>query len=370
MRPLNDLFRKHILAVKPYASARSEYPTGGEIGASTTFLDANENAFGSPTDENTKLSRAYNRYPDPLQHRLKSRIAEIKGIPAERTNTIFLGNGSDEPIDLILRAFCEPSNDAAFGDTIIITPPTYGMYEVSAAINNVEVCRVPLVHTDQGSYLLDADAVLRAVTPRTKLIFLCSPNNPTGNSLETSAVERIITQFDGIVVLDEAYSDFAPERSFLPRLQTLPNVIILQTLSKAWGLAGLRLGMAFASEAIIRVLNAIKPPYNISMLAQEAALKALHHLEWKEQTVHETIHLRNELTHTLAILPLVEHVYPSNANFVLVKMQNAHHVYTELVRRNLIVRDRSSSVYSQGCLRITVGTPEESARLLEALRGI
>jgi histidinol-phosphate aminotransferase len=374
MRPFDQLFRKSILAVKPYASARSEYPAGlpasNELAMTTTFLDANENAFGSPSGGLEPAHYSYNRYPDPLQHRLKSRIAEIKGMPANRTNTIFLGNGSDEPIDLIMRAFCEPSNERASGDAIIITPPTYGMYEVSASINNVEVRRVPLVHTAECPYMLDAEAVLNAVTPRTKLIFLCSPNNPTGNTLQRTAMERVIAGFDGVVVVDEAYSDFAPAKSLLPRLAEFPNVIILQTLSKAWGLAGLRLGMAFADEQIIAVMNKIKPPYNINVTAQEAALEALSNQSWKEETVRQAVRLRDELTQSLDEISLVERVFPSEANFLLVKMRDAHHIYEELVRQNIIVRDRSGATHSEGCVRITVGTEQENKLLLEALRAL
>jgi histidinol-phosphate aminotransferase len=372
MRSLDQLLRKHILTVKPYSSARSEYPTtntsASENQHSSVFLDANENAFGSPS--HLRVSR----YPDPLQIALKKRIAEIKNIPADLTNTIFLGNGSDEPIDLLIRAFCEPmspessanSVNTGFGDEIITIPPTYGMYEVSAAINNVALKRVPL-QKDATGFSLNADAVLAARTPRTKLIFLCSPNNPTANILDTSAVERVITGFDGIVVVDEAYIDFAPESSFLPRLQDFPNLIILQTFSKAWGMAGLRLGMAFASAEIIAVLNKIKPPYNINVLAQEAALTALADVSWHDKVVAETLRERERLRGELGKCAVVKRIFPTDANFLLVEMQQSRRVYAELVRENIIVRDRSSITLCDDCLRITVGTEAENTRLLGAL---
>lgn len=381
MRPLEKLLRKHILGVKPYSSARSEYPTGNAAATAgleqQTFLDANENAFGSPNGLAFN-GNAVNRYPDPLQSTLKRRIAEIKGIAAERVNTIFLGNGSDEPIDLIIRAFCEPSVIAAsgeeiLGDEIIITPPTYGMYEVSAAIHNVPVRRVPLLRTLEdasGAFTLDVAAILNAITPRTKLIFLCSPNNPTANVFEREAIERIITGFDGIVVLDEAYIDFAPEHSFLPRLADYPNVILLQTFSKAWGMAALRLGMAFADERIIAVLNKIKPPYNINILTQETALQALYHTEWKDRIVHTTVRERERLAAELEQIHIVERVFPSDANFILVQFLDARNVYAALVQRSIIVRDRSGVALCDDCLRITVGTPAENRLLLDALADI
>lgn len=372
MRPLSQLLRKHILTVKPYSSARSEYPTGNAVpsqASAQTFLDANENAFGSPD------GAAVHRYPDPLQMALKRRIGEIKHIPEERINTIFLGNGSDEPIDLIIRAFCEPSIHAASGeilqgDEMIITPPTYGMYEVSAAIHHVVVNRVPLVRTFEGksgSYRLDVDGILRAITPRTKLIFLCSPNNPTANVFDKRALEQIITSFDGIVILDEAYIDFAEKHSFLPRLAEFPNLVILQTFSKAWGMAALRLGMAFADASIIEVLNKIKPPYNINILTQDAALKALQHTDWKDRVVKDILEERESLMHELSTLHDVQHVFPSDANFILAHFTNARAVYERLVEKGIIVRDRSGVTLCEDCLRITVGTPFENERLLAAL---
>lgn len=381
MRPLEILLRKHILSVKPYSSARSEYPSGNAkatVGSEQqTFLDANENAFGSPNGIAFN-GNAVNRYPDPLQLALKRRIAEIKNIAPESANTIFLGNGSDEPIDLIIRAFCEPSvigasGEEICGDEIIITPPTYGMYEVSAAIHNVPVRPVPLLRTlneTSGNFALDVGAILSAVTPRTKLIFLCSPNNPTANTFEREAIERIIAGFDGIVVLDEAYIDFAPEQSFLPRLAKYPNVIILQTFSKAWGMAALRLGIAFADEHIIAVLNKIKSPYNINILTQEMALQALYHTEWKERIVNTVLRERERLCGELERISIVRHIFPSDANFVLVQFSDARAVYEGLVQRHIIVRDRSGVVLCDDCLRITVGTAAENRYLLDALADI
>ncbi|MCS6807584.1 MAG: histidinol-phosphate transaminase [Bacteroidota bacterium] len=373
MRPLHELVRKHILSLTPYSSARSEYPTHGSTVATTLatiFLDANENAFGSPNGMHI------NRYPDPLQTVLKRKIVEVKGLPSEYEHRIFLGNGSDEPIDLLMRIFCEPctydtTGAQQAGDEIIITPPTYGMYDVSAAIHHVAVRHVPLVRSitgKHGIFVLDADAVLAARTPRTKLIMLCSPNNPTGNVLEKHAVMRIIEHFDGIVVLDEAYIDFAPEHSFLPMLAEFPNLVILQTLSKAWGMAALRLGMAFADTAIIRLLNAVKPPYNVNLLTQEAACKALDNQTWYARVVHDTIRERERIVRELTELESVECVFASNANFVLVRISCAHWMYEQLVQRGIIVRDRSRAVLCEDCLRITVGTPEENAQLLRALR--
>ncbi|TAE30740.1 MAG: histidinol-phosphate transaminase [Candidatus Kapaibacterium sp.] len=377
MRSLDQLLRKHILAVKPYASARSEYTetaktASTQVCEANVFLDANENAFGSPA------ALAVSRYPDPLQISLKQRIGAIKGLPEsglDPIQTLFLGNGSDEPIDLLLRAFCEPmpentdkTTHEADTDNIIITPPTYGMYEVSAAIHNVRVRRVPL-RKDAAGFHLVAEEVLAAVTPRTKIIFLCSPNNPTGNSLDPSAIERIITGFDGIVVIDEAYIDFAPEQSFLSRLHlaAFRHVVVLQTFSKAWGMAALRLGMAFAAPEIIAVLNKIKAPYNINSLAQEAALTALSDHSWKDRTVAETVHEREHLADVLREYTLVRRVYPSDANFLLVEMDNARRVYEELVYQGVVVRDRSATRHCEDCLRITVGTREENTRLLSVL---
>ena len=342
---LNRLIRPNIKSLTPYASARDEFK-----GTARVFLDANENSLGSP------LTKWYNRYPDPLQWELKKRIGAIKNIPAEN---MLLGNGSDECIDLLLRAFCEPALD-----NIVICPPTYGMYEVSAHINNIAVKTAPLT----PSYQLDLDALQEVVDANTKLIFLCSPNNPTGNSLNRQDIEVILNNFEGLVVLDEAYINFSRQRSFVPELQDYPNLVILQTFSKAWGLAALRLGMLFASPEIIAVLNKIKPPYNINQATQELALKALDHLEDVNAMIRTLVAEREVLTTQLFQIPIVTQVYPSDANFLLVKVENAVALYEYLKKKGIIVRNRSNVILCEGCLRITVGTPEQNAELLESIK--
>jgi histidinol-phosphate aminotransferase len=338
---IGDLVRRNIRELKPYSSARDEFS-----GEAAVFLDANENPYPS----------LFNRYPDPLQKKLKQRISELKGVAAER---IFLGNGSDEAIDLIIRAFCEPGTDA-----ILIPEPTYGMYAVCADVNNVAVRRVSLTENFQ----LDVDAVLSNTDPSVKVIFLCSPNNPSGNLLDRDAILRLVREFSGIVVVDEAYIDFASVESLNRHLDDNPNLVILQTLSKAWGLAGLRLGMCFASTLIINILNKIKYPYNISSLTQQYALDALKGEQRKEAWVREILSERATLTAALNGLPIVRHIYPSDANFILVKMENARLVYRKLMELGTIVRDRSRVVLCENCLRITVGTPDENGILMRQLR--
>jgi histidinol-phosphate aminotransferase len=340
---IGDLVRRNIRELKPYSSARDEFS-----GEATVFLDANENPYPSP----------FNRYPDPLQKDLKQRISELKGVTTEK---IFLGNGSDEAIDLIIRAFCEPAADA-----ILITEPTYGMYAVCADVNNVGVRRVSL--TD--SFQLDTEAVLKSTDPSVKVIFLCSPNNPTGNLLDRHTVLTLAREFRGLVVVDEAYIDFASSESLTLSLDDNPNLIVLQTLSKAWGLAGLRVGMCFASSFIINVLNKIKYPYNISSLTQRYALEALQEDQRKEAWVREILKQRATLTAALKELPIVKHIYPSDANFVLVRMDNASSIYRQLMEQGTIVRDRSRVILCENCLRITVGTPEENETLIRQLREI
>ena len=342
---LNNLIRENIKSLKPYSSARSEFS-----GTANVFLDANENSFGSP------LTKWYNRYPDPLQWELKKKIALIKNVGAEN---MVLGNGSDECIDLLVRAFCEPRKDS-----IIICPPTYGMYEVYAHINDVQVKEVPLL----PGYQLNLDGIENVVDANTKIIFLCSPNNPTGNSLEREDIEIVLNNFEGIVVIDEAYINYSRHRSFVAELKDYPNLVVMQTFSKAWGLAALRLGMNFASIEIIDVLNKIKPPYNINQATQELALKALDHLEDVNTMIKETVKEREALVKALVQLPLVEKVYPSDANFVLVKMEDASGVYTYLKEKGIIVRNRSNVILCENCLRITVGTPGQDKQLLEALK--
>jgi histidinol-phosphate aminotransferase len=314
------------------------------------FLDANENSFGSP------LTKWYNRYPDPLQWELKKKISTIKTVPAEN---ILLGNGSDECIDLLIRAFCEPLQD-----NIIICPPTYGMYEVYAHINNVPVKEVALL----PDYQLNLEALEQAIDENTKLIFLCSPNNPTGNSLDRGDIEVVLNNFEGIVVVDEAYINFSRHRSFVSELNEYPNLVVMQTFSKAWGLAALRLGMNFASREIIDILNKIKPPYNINQATQELALSALDHLEEVNEMIRETVKEREILVKELVQLPLVQKVYPSDANFILAKVTNATAVYNFLKERGIIVRNRSNVILCEDCLRITVGTPEQDKQLVQALK--
>ncbi|MGZ3854399.1 MAG: histidinol-phosphate transaminase [Flavisolibacter sp.] len=342
---LNKLLRDNIKALKPYSSARSEFS-----GMAKVFLDANENAFGSP------LTRWYNRYPDPLQWELKKKISTIKNVAPEN---ILLGNGSDECIDLLIRAFCDPQKD-----NIVICPPTYGMYEVYAHINDVQVKEVPL-HTN---FQLDLEGLENAIDENTKLVFFCSPNNPTGNSMDNEDIEMVLNNFDGLVVIDEAYINYSRSRSFVTELKDYPNLVVMQTFSKAWGLAALRLGMNFASTDIIDVLNKIKPPYNINQATQELALKALDHLEDVNIMIRETVKERETLVKDLVQLPSVEKVYPSDANFVLAKMTAATAIYEYLKGKGIIVRNRSNVILCEDCLRITVGTPDENKQLTQALK--
>ncbi|HEU4472716.1 MAG TPA: histidinol-phosphate transaminase [Flavisolibacter sp.] len=342
---LDNLVRKNIRSLKPYSSARSEYS-----GKANIFLDANENSFGSP------LTKWYNRYPDPLQWELKKKISGIKQV---RPENMLLGNGSDECIDLLIRAFCDPGHD-----NILICPPTYGMYEVYAAINDVPVKEVPLT----ARFQLNLEAIEAAIDEQTKLIFLCSPNNPTGNSLEREDIEIILNNFSGLVVVDEAYINYSRHRSFIAELGDYPNLVVMQTFSKAWGLAALRLGMNFASPEIISVLNKIKPPYNINQATQELALQALDHLDDVNAMIKETVKEREELAKEMAALPLVKQVYPSDANFLLVKMEGATKVYDYLKVQGIIVRNRSNIMLCDDCLRITIGTGDQDRQLMKALK--
>lgn len=342
---LNRLIRPNIKKLTPYSSARDEFK-----GTARIFLDANENSLGSP------LTKWYNRYPDPLQWSLKKKIGAIKNIPAEN---MLLGNGSDECIDLLLRAFCEPALD-----NIVICPPTYGMYEVSAHINNVAVKTAPLT----PAFQLDLEALQEAVDANTKLIFLCSPNNPTGNSLIRDDVEILLNNFDGIVVLDEAYINFSRQRSFISELAEYPNLVILQTFSKAWGLAALRLGMTFASEAIIAVLNKIKPPYNINGATQDLAMQALDNLNDVNTMIKVLVEERERLAAQLFQIPIVEKIHPSDANFILVKVRGATALYNHLKTQGIVVRNRSNVILCDDCLRITIGTPEQNIELTEAIK--
>lgn len=336
---LTKLVRPNILALKPYSSARDEYDGTNEI-----LLDANENPYPSKT----------NRYPDPYQRELKKSISALKGVGI---NEIFLGNGSDEAIDLLFRIFCEPGKDE-----IIITDPTYGMYQVSAGIQNIKVNRAPLTE----KFELKADQILEQQNSNTKLLFICSPNNPSGNSFDEAEIDKVLEGFQGIVVIDEAYVDFSGQASFSAKINKY-NLVVLQTFSKAWGMAGIRLGMAFAREEIIHLFNKVKAPYNLSILAQEAALAALHNRNDVRNKVSEIIAQRKELEKQLNQLPLVDFVYPSDTNFLLVRFKDAQQVYTYLVDHKIIVRDRSSVLHGENCLRLTVGTPEENTELVNTL---
>ena len=339
---LQNIIRKHILSLAPYSSARDEY-TGKE----GIFLDANENPLGSATPEN------WNRYPDPYQWEIKEKLAPMKGC---RPTQIFLGNGSDEPIDLIIRLTCEPQED-----NIIILPPTYGMYEVSASVNNVEIQKINLT----PDYQIDTDKILASINPKTKLIFICSPNNPTGNVIERNSILKIIENFQqGIVIIDEAYNDFADEPSFTPELDNCPNVMVLQTFSKAWGLASLRLGMAFASEELIKLLNKIKYPYNINGLTQRQLIENINNVDFVKKSVQTLIQNREILTKELSTLDIVTKIFPSDANYLLVKFKEAKSVFDYLIEHKTIVRDRSKVVLCEDSLRISVGTEKENEQLI------
>lgn len=339
---VNAWMRPNIRAMQPYSSARDEFH-----GSASVFLDANENPYNAP----------YNRYPDPMQWTLKARISEIKGVPVE---SIFLGNGSDEPIDLLLRAFCEPGKEK-----MLTTDPTYGMYQVAAEVNNVVCVKVPL----RDDFSLDLPALLARIDDATKLIYLCSPNNPTGNSLGHDAIREVLRRFGGIVVVDEAYIDFSAGPSFLREMGEWPNLVVLQTLSKAWGCAAIRLGMAFASPEIIGVLNKIKYPYNVNLLTQEKALELLDEDRMRTQLA-QILQERTRLRRDLSAIPLVRRIYPTDANFLLVDVGDADGVYHKLVEEGIIVRNRNRVTLCRGCLRITVGTPEEDDKLLAALRNM
>lgn len=338
---LQKLVRKNIWDLKPYSSARDDFK-----GEASVYLDANENPH--------RLK--YNRYPDPHQDAVKTKLAKIKGVSV---NQIFLGNGSDEAIDLILRVFCNPGVD-----NIVNPDPTYGMYEVCAHINDVELRKVKL----EDDFSLNAQKLLAATDNNTKVIFLCSPNNPSANLFNKEEVEKILTQFKGIVVIDEAYIDFAARETWMSRLNEFPNLIIIQTLSKAWGLAAIRMGMAFASPEIITLLSKVKYPYNINQLAQEYALEQLDQENQKDEWVADILEQREHLVDALALLSFVQKIYPSDANFILIKVIDANKKYKALADAGVIVRNRSSVTLCQDCLRITVGTREENENLINVMR--
>ena len=341
---LDKLVRPNIKTLKPYSSAKDEYTGDAKI-----LLDANENSLGSP------LTKWYNRYPDPYQQKLKEKLAFVKQIEA---NQIFIGNGSDECIDILFRTFCEPGKD-----NIIICPPTYPMYEVSANINDVQVQNAPLL----SDYQLNLVHIEQLVNDQTKIIWICSPNNPTGNSLDRIDIETILNHFNGIVVVDEAYINFSKQKSFVQSLIDYPNLVVLQTLSKAWGLAGLRLGMCFASPQIIGYLNKVKAPYNINIVTQELALQALEEVGQVNDMIKLLVDMRIALAQVIASMPHVIQVFPSDTNFILVKIPKARQLYEYLLSQGIIVRDRSALELCEDSLRITVGTEQENTLLVDAM---
>lgn len=342
---LNKLVRENIKSLKPYSSARHEF-----TGKASVFLDANENAYGSP------LPGKFNRYPDPLQWQLKFQLARIKGVPAEN---IFIGNGSDEVIDLAYRIFCNPGKD-----NVIICPPTYGMYEVSAGINDVVVKKVNLT----PDFQLDVDGILDATDANTKLLFICSPNNPTGNNMKREDVEVLLNNFPGIVIIDEAYINYSKQKTFIQELTEYPNLIVMQTLSKAWGLAALRLGLCYASMDIIGLYNKVKPPYNINEASQQLGLDALQDTEAVNNWIKEVVQQKELLVKQLSRFSFVGKIYPSDANFILLKVKDANRLYDHLASSEVIVRNRSKEVHCENCLRITIGTPLENERVIELLK--
>jgi histidinol-phosphate aminotransferase len=341
---LDKLVRPNIKTLKPYSSAKDEYTGDAKI-----LLDANENSLGSP------LTKWYNRYPDPYQKKLKEKLAFVKQVA---DNQIFIGNGSDECIDILFRTFCEPGKD-----NIIICPPTYPMYEVSANINNIAVQKAPLL----SDYQLNVAHIEQLVNEHTKIIWICSPNNPTGNSLDRIDIETILNHFDGIVLIDEAYINFSKQKSFVQSLIDYPNLVVMQTLSKAWGLAGLRLGMCFASPQIIGYLNKVKAPYNINIVTQELALQALEEVGQVNDMIKLLVDMRIALAQVIASMPHVIQVFPSDTNFILVKIPHARKLYEFLMSKGIIVRDRSSLELCEDSLRITVGTEQENTLLVDAM---
>lgn len=340
---IQNLVRQNIKALQPYSSARDEFK---DASSEMVFIDANENPFET----------GLNRYPDPQQNLVKDELAKLKGVAKGQ---ILLGNGSDEVLDLIFRVFCEPKED-----NVIALPPTYGMYKVLANTNDVELINIPL----EKSFQPNVEAILNVQNAQTKILFLCSPNNPTANSFESQRVEQLINEFKGIVVIDEAYIDFSTEESWVSRLNEFSNLVVTQTLSKAYGLAGIRLGICYASQEIISVLNKIKPPYNVNQLTQEAALKRLKNQDSVSQEIQNIITERNQLINDLQEVGLVEEVFPSDANFLLVRVDDANKRYQQLIGKKIVVRNRSNQVLCDNCLRFTIGTKQENEKLIEELK--
>jgi len=340
---IENLIRENIKSLKPYSSAREEFKNSA---SNLVYLDANENPFDT----------GLNRYPDPQQNLVKAALAKIKNVSREQ---LLLGNGSDEVLDLIFRVFCEPKVD-----TVIVLPPTYGMYEVLANTNDVKILNISLL----DNYQPNVDEILKAQNSQTKLLFLCSPNNPTANSFNADKIETLIKKFTGIVIIDEAYIDFSSQESWIGRLNEFPNLIVIQTLSKAYGLAGIRLGACYSSTKIISVLNKIKPPYNVNQLTQQTALKALQNSIKTNNEIAIIISERNKLKTDLEEISFVVKVYPSDANFLLVKVDNAIVRYNQLVEYGIIVRNRTNLPLCENCLRFTVGTKEENKKLMNTLK--
>ena len=341
MKDLKEIVRKNIYSLKPYSSARNEFK-----GEASIFIDANENPYDT----------LYNRYPDPLQLQVKEKISALKGVPVEN---IFLGVGSDEPIDLLYRIFCEPQTD-----NVVALEPTYGMYSVCADINNVEYRKVSL----KENYQFSADELLAATDENSKIIWLCSPNNPTGNALDATEIEKVLKNFSGIVAVDEAYIDFSSQPSYLNVLKEYPNMVVLQTFSKAWGSAGVRLGMAFASEEIIKIFNKVKYPYNVNVLTQRYAIKLLDNFSQVEKKVKAILKNREKLEKQLAKVECVKEVYPTDANFILVKTTDSDAIYKYLIEKGIVARNRNGITLCDNCLRITVGTADENKQVIAALK--
>lgn len=352
---LDNLVRKNIKKLNPYSSARSEYRGNAEV-----FLDANENSYGSPvllpSPRGEGPGVRLNRYPDPLQWELKQEISKIKGVPPQN---IFIGNGSDEVIDIAFRIFCEPGTD-----NVIICPPTYGMYKVCANINDVEVREVLLTKNFQ----LDVERILSAIDEHTKLIFICSPNNPTGNNFNRMDIELLLNNFKGIVMIDEAYINFSKQKPFLQELTEYENLIVMHTFSKAWGLAGLRLGLGFASEKAIDLFNKVKPPYNINQSSQQLGIEALAKIKEVNANIKNIIEQRRWVSKQIQEFNFIQKIYPSDANFILVKVENADKLYRYLLMKRIIVRNRSKEPLCENCIRITIGTVEENKKLINALK--
>ena len=342
---IQNIVRENIKSLKPYSSARDEFK---ELTKDMVFLDANENPF----------ENGVNRYPDPQQTFVKKELSELKGV---LVNQILLGNGSDEVLDLIFRAFCEPKSD-----NIITLPPTYGMYKVLANINNIEEREVLLTEKFEPNI----NAILEKVDVNSKILFLCSPNNPTGNSFSEESVETLLNSFNGLVVIDEAYIDFSSKKSWLERIEEFPNLIITQTLSKAYGMAGIRLGICYASKEIIAILNKIKPPYNVNELTQQKALKRLLNRNKVQHEITKILEQREKLIEKLKTISFVEEIYPTDANFVLVKVDNAGKRYADLIEKGIVIRNRTTQPLCENTLRLTVGTKSENIKLIKALKDI